>query len=202
MRVSRKHVPLILGEIVMILIACLSFGQHAHGQTARNPIQPDPRQGTWRRPALCSHFDVSRAPICNTNPDSYSTQGDCLTVTFSSDGLAHIRCPEDSPRYYEALRRLDFAMTCGENGRMCLDAYVFRHGDRCVYSVVGDSEPTNRYDIRIRELSNWQGVQVHKAGTSTNRNLESKHRRQERNMRYSANHPNAPNITVQYGDCD
>lgn len=186
--------------LLSILASLMTTGGVAYAQ--RNPIQPDPRFSNWQRPALCSHFDVSRAPICNTNPDRYSTGGDCMTVTFDREGLAHIRCPEDSPHYYEALRYLDFAMTCGEAGRMCLDAYVFRHGDQCVYSVVGDYEPANRYDVRIRDLATWQGVLVFKTGTSANRNLDSKHRRQERNMRYRENHPYARTFPGSYGDCD
>lgn len=186
-------------RIVLIFAAIATLFVVDAAAAQGNPVRPDPRYKHVRRPEVCSQSDASRTQVCNITPGSYARRADCNTLVIDRDGLTSRKCPEDAPGYQRLQRAADFARTCGEQGRMCLDAYVFRENDYCVYSVVGDYEPKNRYDIHIRDLAQWQRAEIYLVGTSRHKSLETKHRRQERLMRY---HENNPHKYRSRGDCD
>ncbi len=147
------------------------------------PVQTDQRYNQDRYP-VCSHFDATRAPLCNTNPDVRAVRGDCSAVTFTEGGLPQIRCPEDDYRYPEMLRKLDFALTCGEHGAQCISGVVEREYDSCLYLVVDDDTQPRRYEVRISDLARWQRVRVYKLGGGQYRSFERQYNSQLRYERW------------------
>jgi hypothetical protein len=141
--------------LLSVLATLLGSAGVAHAQQ-QAPIRPDPRASQYRQ-SYCVGIEYGSTK-CNTARGNLAVRRDCRTIRFTPEGLPQYSCPEDDPNYPEWLRGLNFAITCGENGHLCIGAYFKRPGQSCTYRVVPDSDVVRQYDIRISELPNERGV--------------------------------------------